>query len=82
MRVNRSVILTTHAMEEADILSDRIIVVSDGQLKAIGTPLYLKNSHGDSYRLCLILNSGDSLQVEIARAEIKKLLPFSNSITS
>lgn len=30
MRVNRSVILTTHAMEEADILSDRIIVVNDG----------------------------------------------------
>ncbi|EAR96275.2 transporter family ABC domain protein (macronuclear) [Tetrahymena thermophila SB210] len=82
MRVNRSVILTTHAMEEADILSDRIIVVSDGRLKAIGTPLYLKNSHGDSYRLCLILNSSDPLQIEIARAQIKKLLPSSNSITS
>jgi len=39
MKNNRSVILTTHAMEEADILSDRIIVVSDGKVRAIGTPL-------------------------------------------
>jgi len=59
MKNNRSVILTTHAMEEADILSDRIIVVSDGKLRAIGTPLYLKNSHGNSYRLSLILASFD-----------------------
>lgn len=70
MRTNRSVILTTHAMEEADILSDRIIVVSDGKLRAIGTPLYLKNSIGNSYRLSLILSSCDPLEVQIAYSRI------------
>jgi len=49
------VILTTHAMEEADILSDRIAVIVDGQIKCIGTPLFLKNNYGDGYRLNLII---------------------------
>lgn len=36
-------ILTTHAMEEADVLSDRIAVIADGKIQCVGTPLYLKN---------------------------------------
>ncbi len=43
MKNNRSIILTTHAMEEADVLSDRIIVMAEGHLKALGTSLFLKN---------------------------------------
>ena len=31
-------ILTTHYMEEAEALSDRIGVMSKGELKAVGTP--------------------------------------------
>ena len=42
-------------MEEADILSDRIAVIVDGQIKCIGTPLFLKNNYGDGYRLNLII---------------------------
>lgn len=30
MKKNRIIILTTHAMEEADVLSDRIAVIVDG----------------------------------------------------
>ena len=40
-------------MEEADALSDRIAVIVDGQLKCVGTPLYLKNTFGDGYRITL-----------------------------
>ena len=50
MKENRVMILTTHSMEEADALSDRIAVLSKGQLKCIGTPLYLKNHYGEGYR--------------------------------
>lgn len=31
--------LTSHSMEEADVLSDRIVVISDGKLKCAGTSL-------------------------------------------
>ena len=49
MKKNKIMILTTHAMEEADILSDRIAVIVDGEFKCIGTPLYLKKKYGDGY---------------------------------
>jgi ABC-type multidrug transport system ATPase subunit len=42
--------LTTHAMEEADALSDRIAVIVDGKFKCIGTSLFLKNNFGEGYR--------------------------------
>ena len=51
LKKDKIVILTTHAMEEADILSSRIAVIVDGELKCIGTSLYLKNKYGDGYRL-------------------------------
>ena len=47
-------ILTTHSMEEADVLSDRVCVIVDGQLKCIGTSLNLKNNYGDGYRIAII----------------------------
>ena len=54
MKKNRIIILTTHAMEEADVLSDRIAVIVDGQFECVGTPLYLKNTFGDGYRINMI----------------------------
>ena len=53
LKKGRTLILTTHAMEEADVLSDRIAVICDGKLKCVGTPLYLKNNFGDGYRVSL-----------------------------
>ena len=41
---NLTMLLTTHYMEEADKLCDRIAIVDHGTLVALGTPLELKNS--------------------------------------
>ena len=41
---NLTILLTTHYMEEADKLCDRIAIVDHGNLVALGTPLELKNS--------------------------------------
>ena len=54
-------LLTTHSMEEADILSDRICVVVDGNVKCIGTSLFLKNHYGNGYRITLISNNATEL---------------------
>lgn len=54
LKKDRAVILTTHSMEEADVLSDCVAVIVDGQLKTIGTSLNLKNTHGDGYRLSIV----------------------------
>jgi ABC-2 type transport system ATP-binding protein len=41
---NLTMLLTTHYMEEADKLCDRIAIVDHGKLVALGTPTELKNS--------------------------------------
>jgi ABC-2 type transport system ATP-binding protein len=41
---NLTILLTTHYMEEADKLCDRIAIVDHGNLVALGTPTELKNS--------------------------------------
>jgi ABC-2 type transport system ATP-binding protein len=39
-----TILLTTHYMDEADKLCDRIAIVDHGELKALGSPLKLKTS--------------------------------------
>nr|XP_043637334.1 ABC transporter A family member 2-like isoform X2 [Erigeron canadensis] len=45
----RAVILTTHSMEEADILSDRIGIMTKGRLRCIGNSIRLKSRFGTGY---------------------------------
>jgi ATP-binding cassette subfamily A (ABC1) protein 1 len=39
-------ILTTHFMDEADLLGDRIAIMAEGDVKCYGTSLFLKNRYG------------------------------------
>jgi ABC-2 type transport system ATP-binding protein len=48
-----TVFLTTHYMEEADRLSDRIAIIDQGEIVAIDTPENLKAIHGESDRATL-----------------------------
>ena len=42
--MNVTIFLTTHYMDEADQLSDRIAIIDNGKIIAIGTPTELKKS--------------------------------------
>jgi len=44
-----TVFLTTHYMEEADQLSERVAILNEGRIVAIGTPQQLKSEHGEEY---------------------------------
>ncbi len=46
LKGNTTIVLTTHYMEEAEALSDRIGIMSKGELKAIGTAEELKQLAG------------------------------------
>ncbi|XP_071948273.1 ATP-binding cassette sub-family A member 2-like [Antedon mediterranea] len=50
----RTILLSTHHMDEADLLGDRIAIISHGQLKCCGSSLFLKATFGDGYRLTLV----------------------------
>nr|XP_006820206.1 PREDICTED: ATP-binding cassette sub-family A member 2-like [Saccoglossus kowalevskii] len=59
-RQDRTIILCTHHMDEADFLGDRIAILDHGQLRACGSSLYLKSRYGQGYRLTL--SKSDSLK--------------------
>jgi len=48
-----TIFLTTHYMEEADQLSDRVAIISQGHIIALDTPKRLKSVHGDDERTTL-----------------------------
>ncbi|XP_032411113.1 phospholipid-transporting ATPase ABCA1b isoform X1 [Xiphophorus hellerii] len=53
-RQGRTIILSTHHMDEADILGDRIAIISHGKLCCVGSSLYLKTQLGTGYYLTLV----------------------------
>merc|ERR1712226_772777 len=59
-RQDRCIILTTHFMDEADILGDRIAIMAEGQLRCCGSSLFLKNHYGVGYQLTIERNHEDS----------------------
>lgn len=50
---DRIVVLTTHSMEEADILGDSIAIMARGKLRAIGSSIRLKQKFGSGYQISL-----------------------------
>ncbi|GAB0191806.1 glucosylceramide transporter ABCA12 [Grus japonensis] len=50
---SRTIILSTHHLDEAEVLSDRIAFLEHGGLKCCGSPFYLKETFGDGYHLTL-----------------------------
>jgi ABC-2 type transport system ATP-binding protein len=57
----RTVLLTTHYMEEADFLCDRIAIIDGGKIIALDTPENLKRS----------INEVKSIKIELSRADEK-----------
>ncbi|XP_076053842.1 phospholipid-transporting ATPase ABCA3-like isoform X2 [Oratosquilla oratoria] len=53
-RSGRTIVLTTHFMEEADLLGDRIAIMSGGVLQCSGSSLFLKKRYGAGYRLTIV----------------------------
>ncbi|XP_068513424.1 ATP-binding cassette sub-family A member 2 isoform X8 [Anas acuta] len=56
----RTILLSTHHMDEADLLGDRIAIISHGKLKCCGSPLFLKSTYGDGYKLTVVKRQSDT----------------------
>ncbi|XP_004066316.1 ATP-binding cassette sub-family A member 1 isoform X1 [Oryzias latipes] len=58
-RQGRTIILSTHHMDEADILGDRIAIISHGKLCCVGSSLFLKTHLGTGYYLTMVKRDYD-----------------------
>ncbi|XP_065346180.1 phospholipid-transporting ATPase ABCA3-like [Cloeon dipterum] len=72
-RENKTILLSTHFMEEADVLGDTIAIMSHGRMECCGSTMYLKRLFGTGYRLNLLTtNSCDQNSLQNA---VKNVLP-------
>jgi ABC-type multidrug transport system ATPase subunit len=71
---NRSTIITTHMMVEADTLCNRIAIIAEGKLKVVGTQQHLKDKFGSGYLLQLNVTKSNKKSVKKAMKFVKKHL--------
>ncbi|MFW9925062.1 MAG: ABC transporter ATP-binding protein, partial [Candidatus Thorarchaeota archaeon] len=55
----KTVFLTTHYMEEAQVLADTVAVIHKGKIMDIGTPSYLIDKYGGENKIIIRCNSSD-----------------------
>jgi ABC-type multidrug transport system ATPase subunit len=67
-----TLILTTHSMEEAEALCDRIGIMAKGTLRCVGAPMRLKQLYGSGYRLFINTNPENTLR---ASKCVESILP-------
>ncbi|KAI6653359.1 hypothetical protein LOD99_3579 [Oopsacas minuta] len=51
---DKTIMLTTHYMDEADFLGDRIAIMASGKIKCCGSPLFLKSKFGVGYHMTCV----------------------------
>ncbi len=73
----KTIILTTHNMDEADRLADRVAIIDHGKLLISDTPQNLKRSVGEGDILELVLQKGD---VSYINQFAKDVAPLSMNI--
>lgn len=75
-RTGTTIFLTTHYMEEADILSDRIGIIDHGRIVVTGTPAELKNALGEDV---VYLETEDDRRVRDALSGIEEIRSVTDS---
>ncbi|XP_066601076.1 phospholipid-transporting ATPase ABCA3-like [Prorops nasuta] len=93
MRGEKTILLSTHNMEEADTLGDRVAIIHSGRLKSYGTSMFLKKKYGQG-RIEITLSteswcssekviakfSSDTEQVSANSEKIILSAPYSESL--
>ncbi|KAJ2948263.1 hypothetical protein O0L34_g7494 [Tuta absoluta] len=74
LRGDKTILLTTHFMEEADALGDRVAALNNGRLKCHASPMYLKKNVGTGYRVTLTTHQKIPKENEITET-IQKVIP-------
>ena len=80
---DRCIVLTTHFMDEADLLGDRIGIMAEGGLRCVGSPLFLKKEYGVGYQITIEKNPDASENVtdvvtKIVRSSVPSASVLSN----
>ncbi len=75
----RTIVLSTHHLDEADLLSDRIAIISSGELQCVGTTMYLKRKYGEGYNLVIESTIGENQEQQQQESVIIRFDTFLKS---
>jgi ABC-2 type transport system ATP-binding protein len=80
-RSGKTILITTHNMEEADALCQRIAIIDHGRIIALGTPQELKSSIPGGYLLRLRFDrTSDDLLERLRRlAQVREVRPLDSA---
>ncbi|CEF67910.1 ATP-binding cassette sub-family A member 2 [Strongyloides ratti] len=72
---SRAILLTTHYMDEADSMGDRIIIMGKGRVLCDGTSDFLKKKFGTGYQLTFTLENNSVFIKENILEFVKRVIP-------
>jgi len=82
-REGRVIVLTTHFMDEADLLGDRVAIMGDGRLICCGSSLFLKRQYGVGYNMTVEKKSpigfNSKLLVDTITAKVPEALVITDA---
>lgn len=78
IKYNKTILLTTHFMDEADILADRKAIVNKGKLQCYGSSMFLKNRFGIGYRLNMVTE--ENISAEAVTSFVTQCIPDASMI--
>ncbi|CAA7057158.1 unnamed protein product [Microthlaspi erraticum] len=78
MKKGRIILLTTHSMDEAEELGDRIGIMANGSLKCCGSSIFLKHHFGVGYTLTLVKTSP---AVSVAARIVHRHIPSATCVS-
>jgi ABC-2 type transport system ATP-binding protein len=66
----RTILLTTHYLEEAELLADKVAIMTKGKIIAAGSPEELINSYGSPKRMVAVSDSLEDIFVKLVGAKM------------
>uniref|UniRef100_A0A0K0F7E0 ATP-binding cassette sub-family A member 2 (inferred by orthology to a human protein) n=1 Tax=Strongyloides venezuelensis TaxID=75913 RepID=A0A0K0F7E0_STRVS len=72
---SRAILLTTHYMDEADSMGDRIIIMGKGRILCDGTSDFLKKRFGTGYQLTFSLEHDSNFIKDNIFEFVKRIIP-------
>ncbi|KAJ6625434.1 hypothetical protein lerEdw1_014788, partial [Lerista edwardsae] len=71
----KSIIITSHSMEECEALCTRLAIMVNGQFKCLGSPQHLKSKFGSGYTLLAKTHSEEEDNLQAFKAFVEKTFP-------
>ncbi|KAH0631842.1 hypothetical protein JD844_019699 [Phrynosoma platyrhinos] len=73
----KSIIITSHSMEECEALCTRLAIMVNGQFKCLGSPQHLKSKFGSGYTLLAKTHSDEEDNLQAFKIFVEKTFPGS-----